>query len=133
MLPKGAGTCGSRRNARPQRPNATRVPKDKRQPPVPGALIQLDTMHVRPLPGVDRLSRRAGGPDAGPHPGEPGQAAIAGQPTTKKVDAERQRTECGKHDGGYGRLRHAGHSLVRGGSSNNLTSVPDQCSAVTYD
>jgi len=41
------------RNARPQRPDATRVPKDKRQPTVPGALVQLDTMHVRPLPGVE--------------------------------------------------------------------------------
>jgi putative transposase len=26
----------------------------KRQPTVPGALIQLDTMHLRPLPGVER-------------------------------------------------------------------------------
>ena len=42
------------RTARPQRPSATRVPKDKRQPTEPGALIQLDTMHLRPLPGVER-------------------------------------------------------------------------------
>lgn len=42
------------RKPRPQRPHATRVPKDKRQPTEPGALIQLDTMHVRPLPGVER-------------------------------------------------------------------------------
>ncbi len=42
------------RKARPQRPYATRVPKDKRQPTDPGALIQLDTMHLRPLPGVER-------------------------------------------------------------------------------
>ena len=42
------------RRERPQRPFATRVPKDKRTPTVPGALIQLDTMHLRPLPGVER-------------------------------------------------------------------------------
>jgi putative transposase len=30
------------------------VPKDNRQPTVAGALIQLDTMHLRPLPGVER-------------------------------------------------------------------------------
>ena len=42
------------RKARPQRPYATRVPKDKRQPTEPGALVQLDTMHLRPLPGVER-------------------------------------------------------------------------------
>ncbi len=42
------------RQRRPVRPYATRVPKDKRQPTDPGALIQLDTMHLRPLPGVER-------------------------------------------------------------------------------
>jgi len=42
------------RTARPPRPHATRVPKDKRAPTEPGALIQLDTMHLRPLPGVER-------------------------------------------------------------------------------
>ena len=42
------------RRERPPRPYATRVPKDKRTPTVPGALIQLDTMHLRPLPGVER-------------------------------------------------------------------------------
>ncbi len=42
------------RKARPVRPYATRVPKDKRQPTEPGALVQLDTMHLRPLPGVAR-------------------------------------------------------------------------------
>jgi len=42
------------RRQRPVRPYATRVPKDKRQPTEPGALIQLDTMHLRPLPGVAR-------------------------------------------------------------------------------
>ena len=42
------------RHARSQRPYATRVPKDKRAPTEPGALIQLDTMHLRPLPGVER-------------------------------------------------------------------------------
>jgi transposase InsO family protein len=42
------------RKQRPQRPYATRVPNDKRQPTDPGALIQLDTMHLRPLPGVER-------------------------------------------------------------------------------
>jgi len=42
------------RKQRPQRPYATRVPKDKRQPTAPGEMIQLDTMHLRPLPGVAR-------------------------------------------------------------------------------
>lgn len=42
------------RQRRPVRPYATRVPRDQRQPTVPGQLIQLDTMHVRPLPGVER-------------------------------------------------------------------------------
>ena len=42
------------RRRRPVRPYATRVPKDKRTPTHPGALIQLDTMHLRPLPGVER-------------------------------------------------------------------------------
>ena len=42
------------RHRRPVRPYATRVPKDKRAPTEPGALIQLDTMHLRPLPGVER-------------------------------------------------------------------------------
>lgn len=42
------------RQRRPIRPYATRAPKDTRQPTVSGALIQLDTMHLRPLPGVER-------------------------------------------------------------------------------
>lgn len=42
------------RKAKPKRPYATRVPKDKRNPKVPGDLIQLDTMHLTPLPGVER-------------------------------------------------------------------------------
>ena len=42
------------RRPRPVRPYATRVPKDKRIPTEPGALIQLDTMRLRPLPGVER-------------------------------------------------------------------------------
>jgi putative transposase len=42
------------RKPKPQRPYATRVPKDKRQPTEPGALVQLDTVHLRPLPGVER-------------------------------------------------------------------------------
>lgn len=42
------------RTAKPQRPYATKVPEDKRQPTAPGALVQLDTMHLRPLPGVER-------------------------------------------------------------------------------
>lgn len=42
------------RKRRPQRPYATRVPKDKRQPTEPGAMVQLDTMHLRPLPNVER-------------------------------------------------------------------------------
>lgn len=37
-----------------QRPYATRLPKDKRHPTLPGELIQLDTMHLHPLPGVQR-------------------------------------------------------------------------------
>ncbi len=42
------------RTRRPVRPYATRVPKAKRQPTEPGALVQLDTMHLRPVPGVER-------------------------------------------------------------------------------
>jgi putative transposase len=42
------------RKPKPQRPYATKVPTDKRQPTEPGALVQLDTMHLRPLPGVER-------------------------------------------------------------------------------
>jgi len=42
------------RQRRALRPYAERVPKDKRTPTQPGALIQLDTMHLRPLPGVER-------------------------------------------------------------------------------
>jgi putative transposase len=42
------------RQRRPTRPYATRVPKDTRHPTQPGERIQLDTMHLRPLPGVER-------------------------------------------------------------------------------
>lgn len=42
------------RQRRSARPYATRVPKDKRTPTQPGEMIQLDTMHLRPLPGVER-------------------------------------------------------------------------------
>jgi len=42
------------RRSRPQRPYATRLPKAKRHPTQPGELIQLDTMHLRPEPGVER-------------------------------------------------------------------------------
>lgn len=42
------------RRPRPQRPHATRVPADQRQPTRPGQLVQLDTVHLRPLPGVER-------------------------------------------------------------------------------
>ncbi|MGH2600933.1 MAG: integrase core domain-containing protein [Dehalococcoidia bacterium] len=42
------------RQTRAKRPYATRMPTDKRQPTAPGALIQLDTMHLRPLPNVER-------------------------------------------------------------------------------
>lgn len=42
------------RQRRARRPYAVRVPKDKRTPTVAGALIQLDTMHLRPLPGMER-------------------------------------------------------------------------------
>ena len=40
---------------RPARPYAIRMPKDRRRPPpIPGALVQLDTMHLRPRPGLER-------------------------------------------------------------------------------
>jgi putative transposase len=42
------------RHPKPARPYATRVPKDKRIPTTPGELVQLDTVHLRPLPGVER-------------------------------------------------------------------------------
>lgn len=42
------------RHPKPVRPYATRVPKDKRTPTQPGELVQLDTVHLRPLPGVER-------------------------------------------------------------------------------
>lgn len=42
------------RRPRPQRPYAIRLPKAKRQPTQPGELIQLDTLHLRPAPGVER-------------------------------------------------------------------------------
>ena len=42
------------RRSRPQRPYATRLPKSKRQPTQPGALIQLDTLPLRPLPTLER-------------------------------------------------------------------------------
>jgi len=42
------------RRVRPLRPHATRVPVEARRPTRPGQLIQLDTMHLRPLPGVER-------------------------------------------------------------------------------
>ncbi len=44
------------RRERPQRPYATRVPKDKRTPTEPGALVQLDTMHLRPCPASNAAS-----------------------------------------------------------------------------
>jgi putative transposase len=42
------------RRSRAPRPYATRLPKSKRQPSQPGELIQLDTMHLRPEPGLER-------------------------------------------------------------------------------
>jgi transposase InsO family protein len=42
------------RQQRAARPYARRVPKDQRQPTTPGQLIQLDTMHLRPEPGIER-------------------------------------------------------------------------------
>lgn len=42
------------RRPRPIRPHATRMPKEQRQPTEPGELIQLDTVHVHPEPGVER-------------------------------------------------------------------------------
>lgn len=42
------------RRAKPQRPYATRVPPDKRHPTAPGAMIQLDTVHIRPPAGPQR-------------------------------------------------------------------------------
>ena len=37
-----------------ERPYATRVPADQRRPTHPGQLVQLDTLHLRPVPGVAR-------------------------------------------------------------------------------
>lgn len=37
-----------------KRPYATRVPADKRNPSIPGALIQIDTVSIRPLAGPQR-------------------------------------------------------------------------------
>ena len=42
------------RRRRLQRPYATRVPVDKRQPTEPGALVQIDTVHIRPSAGPQR-------------------------------------------------------------------------------
>ena len=42
------------RRARAQRPHATRLPKAKRQPSQPGELVQLDTLHLCPLPNLER-------------------------------------------------------------------------------
>jgi len=42
------------RRPRAQRPYATRVPVDQRRPTRPGQLVQLDTVHLRPVPGVER-------------------------------------------------------------------------------
>lgn len=42
------------RQPRPQRPYAIRLPTTKRQPTRPGELIQLDTLHLRPEPGIER-------------------------------------------------------------------------------
>lgn len=42
------------RRARPVRPHATRVPVEARHPTRPGQLVQLDTVHLRPVPGVER-------------------------------------------------------------------------------
>lgn len=39
------------RRVKPTRPYATRVPEDKRQPSEPGALIQIDTVHIHPPAG----------------------------------------------------------------------------------
>ncbi|MCO5216921.1 MAG: integrase core domain-containing protein [Thermomicrobiales bacterium] len=36
------------------RPYATRVPKEKRKPETPGALLQIDTVHIRPPAGPER-------------------------------------------------------------------------------
>ena len=92
------------RRSRPIRPHATRVPKDKRTPTTPGELIQLDTVHVHPVPGIERrqftavdvvsrygvfgvrspgdgrdrrrVPRRAHRPDALPGAGDPGRWRI---------------------------------------------------------
>jgi putative transposase len=42
------------RRPRPHRPHAIRVPKEKRTPATPGEMVQLDTVHVHPLPGMER-------------------------------------------------------------------------------
>lgn len=46
------GIRTTRRKA--QRSYATRVPVDKRQPTEPGALVQVDTVHIRPSAGPQR-------------------------------------------------------------------------------
>ena len=122
-LPRGAPprappTVRARRE-RPQRPYATRVPKDTRPPAEPGALAQRDPVrpptdvavggrHRRRWPlrpgrgpgdglGGDRdgLARRAPRPDAGPRPGDPGR-----------------RRQC-VHGGGWNGLPGAGHRPLR--------------------
>lgn len=42
------------RRAKPVRSHATRIPEDKRTPTEPGALIQVDTVHIRPSAGPQR-------------------------------------------------------------------------------
>jgi putative transposase len=42
------------RHRRSERPYATRVPTDKRQPTAPGHLVPRATMHLRPEPGIAR-------------------------------------------------------------------------------
>ncbi len=50
----GTETRTGPRPAPPARPDATHKPKDAPAATVPGDLVQLDTMQVRPLPGVRR-------------------------------------------------------------------------------
>lgn len=55
--------------------------------------------------------------------GQPGQPAVTGQPTPEEIHVHWDGVggEIGKRHRICGRLMHAGHSLISGGSSNTLT------------
>lgn len=63
----GGMLASCRRRLLRREPHAVRMrthrpprPTDKRAPTEPGALVQLDTMHLRPFPGVERRQFMAG-------------------------------------------------------------------------